>query len=168
MREYPFRRSSGTRNTRSTAISRTPLASGGRSTQLIPRPRRLSPARAARPQPRLAPAAPPTSPMVAILRRASLAQAQTSTVARAGVLSIAGLTAWLAIVGESALLASHDILGSMATARGRAIGPAVILAVVGLFICEQRWPAVRRPVLARAHVVDATYFCSRGFSSSRS
>ncbi len=100
--------------------------------------------------------------MVAILRRASLAQVQTSMVAWAGVLSIAGLTAWLAVVGGSALLASHDILGSMATARGRAIGPVVILVVVGLFICEQRWPAVRRPVLARAHVVDATYFLLSG------
>jgi sterol desaturase/sphingolipid hydroxylase (fatty acid hydroxylase superfamily) len=100
--------------------------------------------------------------MVAILRRASLAQVQTSMVAWAGVLSIAGLTAWLAVVGGSALLASHDILGSMATARGRAIGPAVILVVVALFICEQRWPAVRRPVLARAHIVDATYFLLSG------
>jgi sterol desaturase/sphingolipid hydroxylase (fatty acid hydroxylase superfamily) len=100
--------------------------------------------------------------MVAILRRASLAQAQASSVAWAGVLSIAGLSAWLAVVGGSALLASHDIWASMATARGRAIGPAVILVVVVLFICEQRWPAVRRPVLARAHVVDATYFVLSG------
>lgn len=100
--------------------------------------------------------------MAAILRRASLAQVETPTVAWAGVLSIAGLSAWLGVVGARGLLASHDLWSSIATARGRAIGPAIIVAVVVLFICEQRWPAVRRPVLARAHIVDATYFVLSG------
>ncbi len=100
--------------------------------------------------------------MVAILRRASLVQAQTLTVAWAGVLSIAGFSAWLAVVGASGLLASHDLWSSVATARGRAIGPAIVVMVVALFICEQRWPAVRRPLLARAHLVDASYFLLAG------
>jgi sterol desaturase/sphingolipid hydroxylase (fatty acid hydroxylase superfamily) len=100
--------------------------------------------------------------MAAILRRASLAQVETPTVAWAGVLSIAGLSAWLGVVGARGLLASHNIWSSIATARGRAIGPAIIVSVVVLFICEQRWPAVRRPVLAHAHLVDATYFVLGG------
>ncbi len=100
--------------------------------------------------------------MVAILRRASLAQVRAPMVAWVGVLSIAGLSAWLAVVGARGLLASHNIWSSMETARGRAIGPAIIVAVVALFICEQRWPVVRRPVLARAHLVDATYFVLSG------
>jgi sterol desaturase/sphingolipid hydroxylase (fatty acid hydroxylase superfamily) len=100
--------------------------------------------------------------MVAILRRASLAQTQTLRVAWAGVLLIAGLSAWLAVVGAAALLASRDLWGAIETARGRTIGPALIVTVVALFIAEQRWPAVRRPVLARAHIVDASYFALFG------
>jgi hypothetical protein len=65
--------------------------------------------------------------MVAILRRASLAQTQTLRVAWAGVLLIAGLSAWLAVVGAGALLASGDLWGSIGTARGRTVGPALIV-----------------------------------------
>ncbi len=102
--------------------------------------------------------------MVAILRRASSTQTQTLTVAWAGVLSIAALSGWLAIVGTRVLLSSRDLWGALESARGRTIGPALIVTVTALFIAEQRWPAVRRPVLAQAHIVDACYFALFGLA----
>ncbi len=37
------------------------------------------------------------------------------------------------------------------------VGPALIAVVSAIFLAERRWPAVRRPWLARAHLVDAGY-----------
>jgi sterol desaturase/sphingolipid hydroxylase (fatty acid hydroxylase superfamily) len=96
--------------------------------------------------------------MIATLQRASLTSAQTRLVAWAGVMSIAGISAWLAIVGLSELLASRDLWAALATARGNTVGPAFVVMVAGLLVAERRWPAVPRPLLAPAHIVDGLYF----------
>ena len=37
------------------------------------------------------------------------------------------------------------------------VAPALLAVVAALFVAERLWPAVPRPPLARAHVVDAGY-----------
>jgi sterol desaturase/sphingolipid hydroxylase (fatty acid hydroxylase superfamily) len=96
--------------------------------------------------------------MVAILRRVTPAQTRAFTIAWVGVMAIAALASWLAVVGVNDLLANHySLWATISAARGAMVAPALIVFVVVLFVTEQRWPAVRRPVLARAHIVDASY-----------
>ena len=37
------------------------------------------------------------------------------------------------------------------------VGPALVAVILAVFLAERLWPAVPRPVLDRAHVVDAGY-----------
>ncbi len=74
-----------------------------------------------------------------------------------GVLAVAAGASWLGLVGTSTLLRAGDLSSALATARGRSVGPALVAAVAVLLVAERRWPAVPRPLLARAHVVDAVY-----------
>jgi sterol desaturase/sphingolipid hydroxylase (fatty acid hydroxylase superfamily) len=99
-----------------------------------------------------------TLPLAATSRPSSLAQARTQAVAWVGVLSVAGASAWLATVGLRYLVTGHDLGRALASARGEMVGPALIVTVAVLVLAEQRWPAVRRPLLARAHIVDGCYF----------
>jgi sterol desaturase/sphingolipid hydroxylase (fatty acid hydroxylase superfamily) len=73
-------------------------------------------------------------------------------------MSVAAASSWLGTMGARYLLASHDLWGALAAARGRTAGPALIFTVAALLVAEQRWPAVRRPALSRAHLVDGFYF----------
>ena len=74
-----------------------------------------------------------------------------------GVLTVMAGVAWLGVVGVTTLAGSGDLTSALATAQGRTVGPALIAVVAMLFLAERLWPAVPRPVLARAHVVDAGY-----------
>ncbi len=74
-----------------------------------------------------------------------------------GVLVVAGVGAWLGVVGLQALLGADDLSSALGTAQGRTVGPALIAVVLLLVLAERRWPAVPRPLLARAHLVDAGY-----------
>jgi len=74
-----------------------------------------------------------------------------------GVLAVAGAAVWLGVVGFRSLVAAHDLRGALLNEWSATVGPALLLAVVALFLAERLWPAVRRPALARAHVVDAGY-----------
>ena len=85
-------------------------------------------------------------------------RARAHTLAWAGVMAVAGTALWLGVVGFAYLGQWGQVGAQIAMARGQMVGPALVVAVVGIFIAEQRWPAVRRPVLARAHLVDAFYF----------
>jgi sterol desaturase/sphingolipid hydroxylase (fatty acid hydroxylase superfamily) len=71
-------------------------------------------------------------------------------------LALTGLAAWLVVTGWEAL-SGPGFSQALASGQAQMIGPALIAVVVIVFIAELRWPAVRRPVLARAHVVDAAY-----------
>jgi hypothetical protein len=96
--------------------------------------------------------------MPATLQEVPLAQARARTTIWAGVMSIAGLSLWLAVVGLRDLLRARDLWRAVETARGQTVGPALVVTVVALLAAEQRWPAVRRPLLARAHLVDGCFF----------
>ena len=96
--------------------------------------------------------------MQATVTRPALAPAGARTATWAGVVSVAGLTAWLGTVGLTYLLSARDLGGVIDASRGRLAGPSLVVVVVLLLVAEQRWPAVRRPCWARAQLVDACYF----------
>lgn len=75
-----------------------------------------------------------------------------------GVLGLAGAAASLGAVGLHGLRSAGDLGAVVATAADQTAGPVVVAVVLLLFVAERRWPAVRRPALARAHLVDAVYF----------
>jgi sterol desaturase/sphingolipid hydroxylase (fatty acid hydroxylase superfamily) len=85
--------------------------------------------------------------------------------ARDGARAVAWLTVllvtsgavWLVVVGWQALSRTGDLFHALTVAQGRMVGPALIAVVAAVFVAERLWPAVRRPVLARAHLVDAAY-----------
>ncbi|HEX3948109.1 MAG TPA: sterol desaturase family protein, partial [Acidimicrobiales bacterium] len=74
-----------------------------------------------------------------------------------GVLVVGGVGAWLGAVGFGDLAGTGDLGGALSAARGETVGPALLVTVAVLFLAERRWPAVARPALARAHLVDAAY-----------
>jgi sterol desaturase/sphingolipid hydroxylase (fatty acid hydroxylase superfamily) len=74
-----------------------------------------------------------------------------------GVLTVAAVAAWLGVVGLRVLLGAGNLTGALAAARGETVGPALLATVLVLFVAERRWPAVDRPALSRAHLVDAGY-----------
>ncbi len=79
-----------------------------------------------------------------------------------GVVALALAAAWLGWVGWRSLSAGGDLWGAIQSRRGEMVGPALVAVVVAIFLAERWWPAVRRPTLARAHVVDAGYLALFG------
>jgi sterol desaturase/sphingolipid hydroxylase (fatty acid hydroxylase superfamily) len=104
------------------------------------------------PTPELAasPAATPTATPVAASRVAGLRGLYLPTVA------VAVLVAWLAWRGWSAL-AGYGPLRSIRAGQFELAGPVVLGFVLVVVALEQIWPAQRRPVLARGHVLDMAY-----------
>lgn len=74
-----------------------------------------------------------------------------------GVLAVTAGVVWLGVVGTTTLVGAGDLTAALTTAQGRTVGPALIVVVAVLFLAERLWPAVPRPALARAHLVDAGY-----------
>jgi sterol desaturase/sphingolipid hydroxylase (fatty acid hydroxylase superfamily) len=73
------------------------------------------------------------------------------------VLGLGSLAAWLGYVGAGALSAAGDLTQAIAAARDHSAGPVLIGFVAFILVAERIWPSVPRPLLARAHLVDATY-----------
>ncbi len=73
------------------------------------------------------------------------------------VLVVASAGAWLAAVGFDALWRGGLLPGALVSAQGQMVGPALLGVVTVIFLAERLWPAVPRPVFARAHIVDAAY-----------
>ncbi len=73
------------------------------------------------------------------------------------MLVVTSVAIWLGWVGWDALSRSGGLLHALMTAQGRTVGPGLVAVVAVVFLAERRWPAVRRPLLARAHLVDAGY-----------
>ena len=71
-------------------------------------------------------------------------------------LVITGLAAWLTWRGWNAL-AQFGIARAMNGGRFELAGPAVLGFVLAVCITEQIWPAQRRPLLARGHLLDFCY-----------
>jgi sterol desaturase/sphingolipid hydroxylase (fatty acid hydroxylase superfamily) len=69
---------------------------------------------------------------------------------------ITGLAAWLSWRGWNAL-AQFGITRAFDAGRFELAGPAVLGFVLAVCITEQIWPAERRPVLARGHLLDFCY-----------
>jgi len=69
---------------------------------------------------------------------------------------MAGVTAWLSWRGWTAL-EQFGPARSISAGRFQLIGPVVIGFVVVVFTIEQLWPAERRPLLARGHLLDLGY-----------
>jgi len=64
---------------------------------------------------------------------------------------------WLGVVGWRALARAGEVSQTLAAAPGRMVAPALVVVVVAVFVAERRWPAVRRPWSANAHLVDLGY-----------
>ena len=73
------------------------------------------------------------------------------------VLAVAAAAGWLAVIGIEALARGGDLPGVLLRAQRLMVGPALVAVVVVVFLAERLWPAVPRPVFARAHLVDAAY-----------
>jgi sterol desaturase/sphingolipid hydroxylase (fatty acid hydroxylase superfamily) len=69
---------------------------------------------------------------------------------------IAALAAWLGWRGWSQL-SEFGVARSVNAGRFELAGPAVLGFVLAVFLIEQARPAVRRPLLARGHLVDLAY-----------
>jgi sterol desaturase/sphingolipid hydroxylase (fatty acid hydroxylase superfamily) len=65
--------------------------------------------------------------------------------------------AWLAVTGAEALSASRELGRTLWAAQGRLVGPVLLAVIILLFLAERRWPAVQRPALSPAHLVDGSY-----------
>jgi sterol desaturase/sphingolipid hydroxylase (fatty acid hydroxylase superfamily) len=74
-----------------------------------------------------------------------------------GVLFLGAACSWLGYVGLRTLMSGGDLSFAISTARARAVGPVLLVFVAVILLAEQLWPAVPRPLLSRAHLVDAGY-----------
>ncbi len=73
------------------------------------------------------------------------------------VLLVASAAVWLGVVGTDVLWRDGFLPAALLSAQRQMVGPALVAVVVVVFLAERLWPAVPRPVLARAHLVDAGY-----------
>jgi sterol desaturase/sphingolipid hydroxylase (fatty acid hydroxylase superfamily) len=71
-------------------------------------------------------------------------------------IAITGLAAWLSWRGWE-ILGRDGLDRSVNAGRFELAGPAVLGFVVTVCVIEQIWPAQRRPVLARGHLLDFCY-----------
>jgi len=70
--------------------------------------------------------------------------------------AMAGVTAWLSWRGWTAL-EDFGPARSISAGRYQLIGPVMIGFVLVVFTIEQLWPAERRPLMARGHLLDLGY-----------
>jgi sterol desaturase/sphingolipid hydroxylase (fatty acid hydroxylase superfamily) len=70
---------------------------------------------------------------------------------------LAGVTAAVLWVAAADLLRQGRLAAVLSAGRAQLAAPLLVALVVGTGICERAWPAERRPVLARGHVLDACY-----------
>jgi sterol desaturase/sphingolipid hydroxylase (fatty acid hydroxylase superfamily) len=70
---------------------------------------------------------------------------------------VAAAGVWLGLVGLHALSAGGHLSHVLAVQQSRNVGPALLVVVTLVFLAERKWPAVPRPAMARAHLVDAGY-----------
>jgi sterol desaturase/sphingolipid hydroxylase (fatty acid hydroxylase superfamily) len=73
-------------------------------------------------------------------------------------LVVALATAGLVWTGISTLVRSGGLGRALAGGWAELLAPVVLALVVVLALCERRWPAEPRGILARGHLHDATFF----------
>jgi sterol desaturase/sphingolipid hydroxylase (fatty acid hydroxylase superfamily) len=74
-----------------------------------------------------------------------------------GVVVLASFAVWLGVIGWQALSRAGNLAAAIRGAQGQMVGPALLVVVGVLVVAERLWPAVPRPLLSRAHLVDAGY-----------
>jgi sterol desaturase/sphingolipid hydroxylase (fatty acid hydroxylase superfamily) len=74
-----------------------------------------------------------------------------------GVMAITAFAVWLAVVGLRTLVAQDELGSVIFRLAVETVGPTILAFLAVVILCEQIWPAVRRPLLHRAHIVDALY-----------
>jgi sterol desaturase/sphingolipid hydroxylase (fatty acid hydroxylase superfamily) len=79
------------------------------------------------------------------------------TKAWCGVLAITAFCSWLGVVGFQSLMSTGSLSFAVSSARARAVGPTLLVFVGVILLAERLWPAVPRPLLSKAHLVDAGY-----------
>ncbi len=72
-------------------------------------------------------------------------------------LVLAGLTVLVAWVGLAGLLKRGGLTTVLAAGWAELAAPLLVALVIAVGVCEQIWPAERRPLLARGHVQDACF-----------
>jgi sterol desaturase/sphingolipid hydroxylase (fatty acid hydroxylase superfamily) len=70
---------------------------------------------------------------------------------------LAGMTIFITWVAVAGLLRQGRLETVLSAGRAELAAPLLVALVVATGICEWRWPAERRPVLARGHVQDACF-----------
>jgi sterol desaturase/sphingolipid hydroxylase (fatty acid hydroxylase superfamily) len=71
--------------------------------------------------------------------------------------ALAAFSTWLGVVGFQALNTQGGVWAAFDSARAHTVGPVLVVFIAVILLAEQIWPAVPRPVLSRAHVVDLGY-----------
>jgi sterol desaturase/sphingolipid hydroxylase (fatty acid hydroxylase superfamily) len=100
---------------------------------------------------------PPFGSRIRRLVSAALVKEAGATKAWYGVLALAAFCSWLGYVGVRTLMNAGDLSNALSSARGRTVGPILLVFIGVILLAEQLWPAVRRPLFSRAQVVDAGY-----------
>ena len=75
-----------------------------------------------------------------------------------GTLGIAAATGLVLFEAVDALAGSHGLRATLAAGWAQLVAPAFVILVMVAVACERLWPAQRRPLLARGHVQDSSYF----------
>jgi sterol desaturase/sphingolipid hydroxylase (fatty acid hydroxylase superfamily) len=75
-----------------------------------------------------------------------------------GTLGVAAATGLVLFEALDALFTSHGLRLTLAAGWAQLVAPGFVALVIAAVVCERIWPAERRPLLARGHVQDATYF----------
>jgi sterol desaturase/sphingolipid hydroxylase (fatty acid hydroxylase superfamily) len=70
---------------------------------------------------------------------------------------LAGGTVWLLWTGAAGLERNGDLGASLGSGWAELTGPMVVGLIAVLLVCERRWPAERRNVLARGHLHDGAF-----------
>ena len=82
---------------------------------------------------------------------------RTVAPAWAGVVVTATAGLWLTWVGWRTLEPEHAVGSTIAQMAGDMVGPAMLIFVLAVILCEQLWPGVPQSLFCRAHIVDACY-----------
>lgn len=104
-----------------------------------------------------------SSPQLATARYSSPGRDDGRAGAWFGVLAVTLAAAWLGVIGLRDLLDARDLSSVLSTARDISAGPIVLVVIAALLLAELRWPAARRPLFCRAHLVDAGYLALFAF-----
>ena len=70
----------------------------------------------------------------------------------------AAVAGWLVWHGMAALESDGGLGATIASGRNELLGPAFIVLVLVVVVCEQLWPAERLNALSRGHLQDACFF----------